>query len=155
MRRNIAAGELFEVRGVDQSHFPAFLEGGFHAEPVANGSTDRPERSHPNRGCTVNEHRPVGRVVGDLQELIDLRVRGVHVDDGDIKVLETGLFDGGPLLVRAVLGGLTQVQDRLYSLGLQLGEVLQPRLAAGAELRRDLQEIANGGELLLTRRGSL
>ena len=69
-----------------------------------------------------------GRDPGAQHALGRLRVRGTHIDDRDIKVLETGLFDGGALFVRPVLGGLAEVQDRLHSVRFELGEMLGPWL---------------------------
>ena len=58
-----------------------------------------------------------------------------------LKYLEPGLLDRRTLLVRAMFARLPQVEDRLDALRLQLGEVLEARLPAGAEVGVDPQEV--------------
>jgi hypothetical protein len=47
-----------------------------------------------------------------------------------------------------MFAGLSKVDDRFHSVGLELGQILQARLAPGAELFIDLQEISYRGDFL-------
>ena len=78
-------------------------------QPIAHDAADHPERADADRRGAVDEHRPVRRVVGDLEELVDLRVVRLGVDDRDVEVLQAGLLDGRLLLVGAMLAGLRRL----------------------------------------------
>ena len=120
---------------------------------VACDSPNQPERADPDRRRTVNEHRAVGRVISDLQELVDLLELRIGVHDRNVEVLETGLFNGLALFVGTMLPGGAQVHDGLHAIGLETGEVLGPRLPARAEVGRDTQEVPDGRRI--GRRGGL
>jgi len=148
MSGDVAPREFLEVRRVDEADFPAFLERRIDAEAVAHGTADHPERADTDCRRAVDEHRAVRRVVGDLQELVDLRVARITIDDRNIEVLQACLLDSRTLFICTVLRRLTEIQHRLHAIGFELGEVFQTRLATGAELRRHLQKIVDGRQLL-------
>ena len=82
---DVAARELLEVRRVAKADLPGLFERGVVGHAVAQHATNHPERADPNRGRAVDEHRTVGRIVGDLQELVGLLVGRRGVDDRDIE----------------------------------------------------------------------
>ena len=83
-------------------------------------------------------------IVGDLQNSSTCSGTGRWYFDGNIEVLQSGLLNGVLLLGRAMLTRRPQVEDGANAFRFQLCEMLQPRLATGAELRRHPHEAADG-----------
>jgi hypothetical protein len=61
---------------------------------------------------------------------------------------QAGLLDRRLFFFRAMLARLSQVQHGFHAVGFQLRKVLEPGLAARAELGRDLNKVADGWQLL-------
>ncbi len=88
----------------------------------------------------------IGRFAGSsviFRNSIGLGVGRLGVDDRDVEVLQPGPSTAARSSVGAMLARLPQVEHRLHAVGLQLREMLDPRLTAGAELRVHLQEVRN------------
>ena len=150
--RDVFARELFEVRRALQADLFRFVERRVGREAVTDGAADHPEGPDADGRRAVDEHRPVRGIVGDPQELVDLGVGRRGVDDRNVEVLQTRPFDGVFLFIRPMLGRLPQVEHGLHAIRLELREVLEPWLTAGAELRVDLEKLRDWRQLGLRRR---
>ena len=135
--------EPFEVRRVHEAHLARLFERPIPGPSVAHDATDEPERADANRRRAMNERGPVRRVVGDFEELVDLRGRRLPVDDRNVEVPEPRLLHGLPFFVGAMLTRRPEIHDGADTLRLQPSEVLVARLSACAEVGRDANEIAN------------
>ena len=93
MLGDVRLGEVLEVRSVDEADFAGFLERGIPRHPVADDAADQPEGAHPDRRGAVNEHGAVRLVVGDLEERVHIRIRGLAVFDGNVEIPEPRGFD--------------------------------------------------------------
>ena len=144
MRLDIVACEFLEMGRGHEPDFSRFFQRRLLREAVAEDAPDHPERADADRGRAVDEHRPIRRIVGDLQKLVDLFRNGMLVLDGNIEVLQAGLLNGVLLLGRAMLTRRPQVEDGANAFRFQLCEVLEPRLTTGAELGRHPHEAADG-----------
>ena len=80
------ARELLEMRRLDEADLLRFRERRLDGEPVTHHAPDHPERADTNGGGAVDEHRAVGRVVRDSQELVGVGVGRVPIVDRDVEV---------------------------------------------------------------------
>ncbi len=149
---DVFPGEVFEVRRVGEPDLPRFLECRINRHTVAENASDHPERADTNGGCAMDEHRAVGRIVGDAKELIRLRIGRRGVDDRDVEVFQAGFLDRRLLFIGTMLPWCAQVEHRFDAVRLQLGEVFRARLSTGAELRRDLKKVPDRRQVLRRRR---
>ena len=62
-----------------------------------------------------------------------------------LKYFRPSSFDRRLLFGRPMLGRLAKVEHRLHAVSLELRKLLDARLSAGAELRIDLEEVAECG----------
>ncbi len=144
----VAFREADQVWGVDQSYLHRLFFRLLDRPSVAQHPPDHPKGSDPNRRRAMNERGSVFWIVGDLEELIRLFVFWLAVDDRYIEVAQTQLLRLRFFFRGAMFAGLSKVNDRFHSVGLELGQMFEARLAAGAELFIDLQEVSYGGDFL-------
>ena len=94
--------ELFEVRRVCQPDRLAFFKRRIRRQPITQCAPDSPERTDANGRGAVNEHRTIGRFVGDFQKRLHVRVGRSPVNHRDVEVLHPGCLDRGLLVRRPV-----------------------------------------------------
>src|SRR5215813_9666276 len=123
-----------QMRGVDQSHLFGFFFSLLDRPPVTQHPPDHPEGSDPNRRTAMNERRSVFGIIGDLEELIRLFVFRLGVNDWDVDISQSQLLRLRFFFRGAVFAGLSKIDNRLHAISLELGQMFDARLAAGAEL---------------------
>ena len=145
---DVAFREADQVWGVDQSYLLRLFFRLLDRPSVAQHPPDHPEGADPNRRRAMNECWAIFGVVGDLQEFIHLLVFRIAVNDGDVEVAQPLLLGFRFFFGGAMFAGLSKIDDRFNSIGLELGQVFETGLAAGAELFIDLQKISYRGDFL-------
>jgi hypothetical protein len=142
-------------RPLRQADLARLRQRGVKRHPVTKHTANHPVGADANGGSAVNEHRAVRRVVGDPQELVDRLLGRTLIVDRDVEVLQPRLLHRFLFLFRPVLGRLPEVQHGFDAILFELLEVLDARLAAGAELGRDFEEIPNRLQVPLSGRRRL
>src|SRR5882672_8055645 len=139
---DVVFGEADQVWGVDQSHLRRLFFRLLDRPSVAQHPPDHPEGPDPNRRRAMNERGTIFRIVGNLEKFIRLFVFWLAVNDRDVEVAQPQLLRLRFFFGSAMFAGLSKIDDRFHSIGLELGQMLDTGLAAGAELFIDLQEIS-------------
>src|ERR1043165_4465248 len=153
MRLYVLLRELEPVGALAQADLFGFGLCVFDLPAVAQHTPDHPERADANRGSAMNKDRAVIRIVGYFQKLRDLLFIGIAVRDRDVEVAQAQLFRFRFFLRGAMLARLAQVEDRLHAFILELLELLETRLSAGAEVFILAQEVSDWTSVLGHRRG--
>src|SRR5262245_4798590 len=142
MRLDVLARELDPVWTLAQANLLSFSLCVVDLPAITQHPADHPERADANRGSAMNEDRPVVGIVGELQKLRDLLFVWVAERYGDVEVAQAQLFCFRFFLRGTMLARLAQVDDRLHAFALQLFEMFETWLAAGAEVFIDAKKIS-------------
>src|SRR6185295_14604715 len=103
MVSNVLLRELHQMRTFFETNCFCFLQSGLKGPAVAHDSPNQPEGAHPNRSSTMDERRPVLRIVGDAQEFGYLFFLGIGEDNGDVEILQAKFFGLRLFLTGAML----------------------------------------------------
>src|SRR5215510_2995789 len=91
----------------------------------------------------MNKCRTILRVISDFEKFFDLLILRIAVSDSDVEITQPQLLHLRFFFRGAMLAGLSKVNDRLYTISLELEEVFGAGLATSTELLIDLQEISD------------
>src|ERR1051325_10227738 len=152
MRLDVLLRKLEPVGALAQADLFGFGLCVFDLPAVAQHAPDHPERADANRRSAMNKDRAVVWIVGDFQKLRDLLFVGITVRDGDVEVAQAQLFRFRFFLRGGMFAWLAQVEDRLPAFVLELFEMLETWLPAGAEVFILAQEVPNRTGILGHRR---
>src|SRR5262245_4779874 len=115
----------------------------FDCPPVAQHTTNHPERADSNRRGAMNQYWAVRWVIRNLQELINLLLFGIAIDNRNVEVLQADFLCLCLFISSSVLGRSAKVKYRLHALCLQFLERLELGLPAGAKLFVDESKVIN------------